>query len=138
MGIDKLTEMLIDGQTQTAIAAKLKVSKATLIAWIAADPDRSARVREARIAAASTYAENAAEGLRAAADPFALAKAKELAHHLRWQASKADPRSYGDKLEIDSRTTFTDLTDEALDAKLAMLEAKRLAADKGNDDAIAG
>ncbi|MCY1243810.1 hypothetical protein D9M72_568450 [compost metagenome] len=55
-----------------------------------------------------------------------MAKARELASHFRWKASKANPREYGEKLEIDQKTTITDLTEEQLDAKLArLLEAGR-------------
>ena len=37
--------------------------------------------------------------LRNASDPFELARARELASHYRWKASKADPGQFGDKLE---------------------------------------
>ena len=78
-------------------------------------------MREARIAAARTFDEMAEAELRGATDPFGLAEARELASHYRWKASKSNPREYGDKLEIDQRTTITDLTEEQLDAKLARL-----------------
>lgn len=121
LGVDALCDRLCDGESQTAIAGSLGVGIATLSRWIAADPDRSARVREARIAAARTFDEMAEAELRRAADPFGLAKARELASHYRWKASKSNPREYGDKLEIDQRTTITDLTEEQLDAKLTRL-----------------
>ena len=121
LGVDALCDRLCAGESQTAIAGSLGVGIATLSRWIAADPDRSARVREARIAAARTFDEMAEAELRAAADLFGLAKARELASHYRWKASKSNPREYGDKLEIDQRTTITDLTEEQLDAKLTRL-----------------
>jgi len=126
-GLDWLCDKLIAGETQTAIAESLRIGVATLSRWIADSehPERSARVREARIAAARSFDEKAEQELRDAKDPFTLARAKELAHHYRWKASKADPRGYGEKIEIDQRTTLTDLTDEQLDAKLESIEAKR-------------
>ena len=42
----------------------------------------------------------AINGINNAGDPFELAKAKEAAHHYRWQASKANPKGYGDKLDL--------------------------------------
>jgi hypothetical protein len=33
-----------------------------------------------------------------AADPFELAKARELAQHYRWRAKAVAPREYGDKV----------------------------------------
>lgn len=122
-GIDWLCDKLTDGESQTAIARELGIGIASLSRWIAADPERSARAREARIAAARAFEERAAELIEDAADPFGLAKAKELAHHYRWKASKANPREYGEKIEIDQKTTITDLTEEQLDAKLARLLA---------------
>ena len=123
MGIDALCEKLIAGVSQTAIAAEIGVSLATLIAWVAADPERSARAREARVASAGNFADRAEEELRRASDPFTLARARELASHYRWKASKASPKDFGDKIEIEQRTTLTDLTEEQLDAKLARLLA---------------
>lgn len=121
LGVDALCDRLCAGESQTSIAASLGVGIATLSRWIAADPERSARVREARIAAARTFDEMAEAELRAATDAFALAKARELASHYRWKASKSNPREYGDKLEIDQKTTLTDLTEEQINARLARL-----------------
>lgn len=124
MGIDELCDRIIDGESQTAIARDIGVSIATLIGWIASDTERSARAREARIASASSFSDKAAEELQGATDVFGLAKARELASHWRWRASKANPRDFGDKIEIDQRTTITDLTDDQLDAKLTRLLAQ--------------
>ena len=120
-GMDEVAERLMGGETQTSIAGVIGVSQATLINWIASDPERSARARESRIAAARTFDDMAEQVLLEAGDTFGLAKARELASHYRWKASKANPREYGDKIEIDQKTTITDLTDEQLDAKLAKL-----------------
>jgi hypothetical protein len=49
--------------------------------------------------AAQTYDEMAVEVVVEAADPFELAKAKELAVHYRWRAKAANPRKYGDKVQ---------------------------------------
>lgn len=121
MGIEKLCEDLIAGKSQTEIAASIGVSLATLINWIAADPERSAHAREARTASASSFSDLATAEIRAAKNKFQLAKARELASHFRWKASKANPREFGEKIEIDQRTTVTDLTEEQLDARLAAL-----------------
>lgn len=123
LGIDGLCEKLIAGESQTAIAKGLDVSLATLINWIAGNPERSARAREARVTAASSYADKAEKVLEEADSPLGLAKARELASHYRWKASKANPREFGEKIEIEQKTTLTDLTEEQLDAKLAKLLA---------------
>lgn len=84
---------------QREICDELGVGAASLARWIAADPERPARVREARIAAARFYEERAGQVIEEADDQFSLAKAKELAHHYRWKASKASPKEFGDKVE---------------------------------------
>jgi hypothetical protein len=121
IGVDSICDRICAGESQTSIAESAGVGIATLSRWIAADPERSARVREARIAASRSFDEKAERVLQEAADPFELAKARELASHYRWKASKSNPREYGDKVEIEQRTTITDLTEEQLDAKLARL-----------------
>ena len=55
--------------------------------------------------------EDAERQLRNAGDPFELAKADKLGYHLRWKASKANPREYGDKVEHDVNLRFS-LSDE--------------------------
>jgi hypothetical protein len=124
-GIDKICEQLIAGESQTDIASEIGVSIQTLIAWIAAvdHPERSARAREARTFAARTYADMAESELRAANDPFKLAKARELASHFRWKASKADPGVFGDKSTVDLNATI-ELKPEQIDERLAALMSK--------------
>jgi transcriptional regulator with XRE-family HTH domain len=123
IGIDEICDRIVAGDSQSQIAADAGVSIALLSAWLGANPERSARAREARIAAARQFDEKAEAELRAASDPFTLARARELAQHYRWKASKASPKEYGDKIEIDQKTTLVDLTDEQLDARLAQLIA---------------
>lgn len=98
-GIDWLCDRISEGGLQREICEELKIGAASLARWIAAEPERSARVREARIAAARFYEELAGVVIEAAEDQFSLAKAKELAHHYRWKASKASPKEFGDKVE---------------------------------------
>ena len=134
IGIEWVCDQICACNTQTAIANTLQVGIATLCRWIASDLERSARVREARIAAARTFDDMAEQALMDAKDPFGLAKARELASHYRWKASKFSPREFGEKIEIENRTTITDLTDDQLNARLAELTAAGAAAgDAGAD-----
>lgn len=102
-GVDALCSDVSDTKTLTAIALERGVSIGSLLAWIEADPERSARVREARARTARLWDERAEEEIRLAPDEMALKKAKELAHHYRWRAAKIAPRDYGDKLEVDNK-----------------------------------
>lgn len=94
---ERLCSRIVNGETLTAIAGSLECDRSSIAEWIASDVRRSARVREARIAAAGAHDDEALAVIRAAADPFTLARAREEASHLRWRASKANPRDYGDR-----------------------------------------
>jgi len=99
IGIDAICAKIGERATMTDIAAEIGVGIGTLIAWIEADSERSARAREARARTARLWDEQATREIAAATDPFELAKAKELAHHYRWRAAKIAPRDYGEKIE---------------------------------------
>lgn len=96
-GVDALCSAISERETLTAIAERVGVSLGSLLAWIEAVPDRSARVREARQAMARVWDERAEVEIREATDDLGLRKAKELAHHYRWRASKVS-KEYGDRV----------------------------------------
>ena len=76
------------------------------------------------MAAAGTFDEMARDELRSAADPFELARAREVASHLRWKASKADPGRYGDKLDVTADIGIKALPDDQLMKRANELAAK--------------
>ena len=100
-GIEAVCERLANGVTMTAIAEEIGVTVGKLSQWIASDEEHSARAREARIHAARIWDEKALSVIEQALDPFELQRAKELAHHYRWRASKTAPKEYGDKLQAE-------------------------------------
>lgn len=100
-GLDAVCESIVDGKSLTHIAEEAGASLTRLLAWIDADPERSARVREARTSTARIWDEKAEAEIRAASDDLSLRKAKELAHHFRWRAAKVAPKDYGDKLDLN-------------------------------------
>jgi hypothetical protein len=108
-GVDAICAALIEGCTLTDLAGKIGIGIARLIAWIEADPERSARTREARTKAARLWDEKATQVIEEAKDGFGLAKAKELAHHYRWRASKVAPKEYGDKVQLGQAEDFQPL-----------------------------
>lgn len=91
-----------NGETLAAIAHTLGVDRSTLSRWLKADEQRSARAREARAAAAAAFDEQAEQELRASTNAFELSRARELAQHLRWRASKINPKAYGDRLDLST------------------------------------
>jgi hypothetical protein len=112
LGIEWLCAQIAEGRTMTAAAKDAGVSIGTLISWVEAVPERSARTREARSYAAKLWDEKALEGIEGADNVFALSKAKEVAHHLRWRASKIAPKEYGDKLAVGGADDLSPLAVE--------------------------
>lgn len=98
-GLDQVCESIVTGCTLTFVAADAGVSLTSLLTWVEANPERSARVREARAATGRLWDEKAETEIREATDEFELKKAKELAHHFRWRASKIAVKEYGDKIQ---------------------------------------
>lgn len=94
-GTDAVCEQISDGQSLTKIAAEIGVSTGSLLTWIAAEPDRSARVASARQITAWYWDEQAEHEIRdAAPSPEELSRARELASHFRWRAKMVDPTRY--------------------------------------------
>jgi hypothetical protein len=100
VGLDAICERIIGGETLTSIAKSVGCTAGQIVTWVAKDEERLARTREARAHAAKLWDEKAERAIEDASDPFELSRAKELAHHYRWRASKAAPKDYGDKQQI--------------------------------------
>ena len=116
LDIDVVCVLLEQGWMQAAIARKLKVQPADLSVWLR-DEQRSVRAREARARSAANLADKAEQVLTAARSPLALGKARELAHHYRWKASKMNPGEYGDKVQaqVDLTAQVTHITCTIID-----------------------
>jgi hypothetical protein len=126
-------------------------SDGTVRAWMKAQPEVSDAIARAREAG---FDEIALDCLRIADDTGGDTKflsdgqgsTKEAANtewisrsKLRVETrlkllAKWDPKRYGEKLEIEQNTTIRDLSDAAIDARLAELDAKRRAANAATDE----
>lgn len=104
-GVDALCEGIGEGHSLTFLARDIGVSIGLLLAWIEADPERSARVRETRATMGKVWDEKAEDAIKQADDEFKLKKAKELAHHYRWRAKAIAPREYGDRMQLEHDVT---------------------------------
>lgn len=99
VGIGTICARIQDGDMLSDICRDIGIARSTLAAWCNSDPDRAAQFAQARIEAAGAYVEAAERAiLDAPSDSTELTRARELAHHYRWKASKANPRRYGDRV----------------------------------------
>lgn len=102
LNIDLICEDLIEGIVYEDIAKKYSVSYGTLHAFIS-NNDNSARVIVARQQSADAFdtkAERVLMDLQAGGTNADIARARELASHYRWRASKRNPKVFGDKVEL--------------------------------------
>lgn len=105
-GIDRLCEMIQGGYSLAQIAAEVGVGEARIVAWLQADPERSARAKTARALTAQHWDEKAERVLEQAQDAFEVQRARELAQHYRWRAKVVDPKQYGDKIGVEANVTM--------------------------------
>lgn len=102
LDLDNIVEMILQGDSYKTIAQKLNIGL-TKLHEFTSNTNHSARVREALIISASTFADKAEEVLlNAKRDSIEIQRARELAQHYRWKASKRAPKVYGDKLDLTS------------------------------------
>ena len=122
-GIDKVCECVTAGFSMRKIAEQAGVSTNAMWRWLLADLTRSARAKAARALTAWHWDEQAEEVINSATDALELTKARELAHHYRWRASKIAPKEYGDRLEhagsIDMNVGLADRLEAARQRVLA-------------------
>ena len=62
------------------------------------------------------------EDLKQAADPVAIARARELCRFLRWDAERWLPQLFGQKQQIDVRVETIDLGDRLRRARERVIE----------------
>lgn len=112
--IDAIIDDLLAGETFRAIAKKNKISLSALHEYLN-KAEHSARVREALQISADSYSDKAEQVLLdAKSNLIEISRARELAQHYRWKASKRNPGKFGDKLDVTTggKSLGKDLADE--------------------------
>lgn len=117
LGVDDLCEALCSGSSLTGYANEVGVSLSSLLSWIDAESDRSARVREARVSMGKVWDEKAEDVIKSATDEFQLKKARELAQHYRWRSTKTAVRDYGDNVNVTAQVTLEQLVSSSMASK---------------------
>jgi hypothetical protein len=126
VGIDAICEMLEQDMSVVEIAAKLGCSEGSIRHWLLADPTRSARARDSRIASADACDAKALAILAALPDDAsqgAIVRAREMASHLRWRAKARNPAIYGEKVEVE---TNLNVTHQTIAQRLDAINSRRM------------
>lgn len=102
LNIDAICEDIISGLSYRAIAAKYGTNYTAVFKFVS-DENHSARVTHARLLSGDIYADKAEQVLIEADGTMTeVTRAKELASHYRWKASKVNPKTFGDKVDVTS------------------------------------
>ncbi len=129
-GMSELCDFIVSGESLAAFALKMGVAYNTVLNWINADPERIAnyaQAREDRADLVFDQLDEVSEKAQNAETAVEVAGLRLKSDNIKWKLARMNAKKYGDKIEIDQRTTYTNLTDEQLDAKLAAIEAAKSA-----------
>lgn len=103
--LDEILDMFRDGHTFRYVCSAFEVSSRTMSKFLSL-PENKDHYRSVLQESADAYVDKAEEALiNAPADKNELYRARELAQHYRWLASKRNPNRFGDKLEHDHRSS---------------------------------
>ena len=121
---EQVLSLMRDGESLRIACNSAGVNKSTFLLWVEREQglsDQYARAREEMLDSQAEELEAIGNHAAAAETAVQVAGLRLKADNRKWLLSKLAPKKYGDKLEIDQRTTLTDLTEEQLDARLAQL-----------------
>lgn len=100
--LDDLIDDLIEGRTFRELSAMYGVQVSTIHEYLN-KPENIERYALALKTSSDSYAEKAENVLLDAKSKLVeIQRARELAQHYRWMASKRNPKKYGDKLDVTS------------------------------------
>ena len=97
--IEDYCDLALAGKLYPEICDLWGVTAWSLLRWLNADPQRSARAKEAKAWAAEHCdfeAKSTVETLPSEATQAQIVRARELAHHLRWRAKMLARGTYSD------------------------------------------
>lgn len=129
-GIAELCEFIVSGESLASFAKKKDVAYNTVLHWINADATRVAHYAQAREDRADfvfDQLDQVSVKAQRAKTTVQVNGLRLMSDNIKWKLARMSPKKYGEKIEIDQRTTYTDLTDEQLDAKLALIERAKSA-----------
>lgn len=118
--LQALKTELLNGGTLESISLKYDIAPRTLSYWCAQLGDEYREIRKQWIDAKLVDAESM---MHEAADPFKLAKGRELFRAASWYAERRDPERYADKRELTVKSDEPQ-TPEAIRDRISQLESK--------------
>lgn len=114
--------LMEDGSSLRKSCAEAGVSTSAFLRWVDSDDELKEQYARARARLLDAQAEELEEIGEKAARAESAAEVAGLrlqSDNRKWLLSKLAPKKYGEKLEIEQRTTIADLTEEQIDARIA-------------------
>lgn len=121
---EKIMSLIMEGNSYQTIAKEMGVHPVTMMRWFDATEDRAQLVARARQASAYTFVEQAEQGIREAKTILELARARDLAQHLRWKAKAFNPRQFGEKAQLEVTVQKKEASDDEINARILELQKK--------------
>jgi transposase-like protein len=122
--VPSFLETVADGGSVQEFAKRHSVTRQTIHRWIAQDPALQSAYQAARTSAADAMVLEAHElSRRVVAGDLDHKAAEVRIKLLQWHASKAAPRDYGDRQQIDVTTTAKHMDMTEVHDRLASLMA---------------
>jgi hypothetical protein len=98
-------------------------SRSTVLRWMAAEQSFATRCAHARDMQADLMDDKILDVADASTADTAAADRVKIAAY-QWRASKLQPKKYGDKVDLNLSGTVSNLTDEQLESRVAILLGK--------------
>lgn len=120
--ISQVLATMEEGLSLRKACAQVEVSTSAFLRWVDADDELKEHYARARARLLDVQAEELEEIGEQAARAESAAEVAGLrlqSDNRKWLLSKLAPKKYGEKLEIEQRTTIADLTEEQIDARIA-------------------
>jgi hypothetical protein len=114
--------LMRDGKSLRKACQEAGIKKGTFLDWVEREPglaDQYARAREEMMDTQAEELESIGEQAARAETAAEVAGLRLQSDNRKWLLSKLAPKKYGEKLEIEQRTTIADLTEEQIDARIA-------------------
>ncbi|HTH11895.1 MAG TPA: hypothetical protein VMA55_20175 [Acidovorax sp.] len=122
--ISQILASMEEGSSLRKACKEVGITSATFLRWVDADEELQNQYARARARLLDVQAEELEEIGEQAARAETAAEVAGLrlqSDNRKWLLSKLAPKKYGEKLEIEQRTTLTNLTEEQIDARIAKL-----------------
>lgn len=121
---DEICNLLIEGQSMVKICEREGMpSRATVLRWMAKDADFATKCARARELQADLMDDKILDTADASTSETAAADRVKISAY-QWRASKLAPKKYGDRLDLNHSGSIGQLSDDAIDARLAVLLGK--------------